>query len=212
VSNLGERPPLAPIGVILAGGAGRRIGGSKAMVCLHGKPLIYYPLEAIGQVLEDVVVLAKPSTELPSLAGITVWLEPEEPSHPLLGIMHALSLAENRAVLICATDLPLVTAAAIEQLVGADPLGAPAVIARAGTETQPLLGCYRQEALERLSQSGLSGEEPVREAIEAIGVRTLEVDPRILFNVNYPDDLLQAAAMVDPPELSPDERWLEPGF
>ena len=46
--------------------------------------------------------MAKPSTELPSLPGVTVWVEPESPSHPLLGIMHALSLAEGRPVLVCA--------------------------------------------------------------------------------------------------------------
>ena len=39
--------PREPIGVILAGGRGRRIGGSKAVVELCGKPLIRYPLEAM---------------------------------------------------------------------------------------------------------------------------------------------------------------------
>jgi molybdenum cofactor guanylyltransferase len=40
-----------PIGAILAGGSGRRIGGSKAIVKLHGTPLIAYPLEAMRDAL-----------------------------------------------------------------------------------------------------------------------------------------------------------------
>jgi molybdopterin-guanine dinucleotide biosynthesis protein A len=124
-----------------------------------------------------------------------VWVEPEEPSHPLLGIMHALSLAEGRPILACAGDLPFVNPEAVEQLVGADPADAPAVIAAAGAQTQPLLGCYQPVALERLGRRPPEG--PVRDAIAELGARTVEVDPLVLFNVNYPEDLLQATALLD---------------
>jgi molybdopterin-guanine dinucleotide biosynthesis protein A len=187
-----------PIGAILAGGIGRRIGGSKATVHLRGRPLICYPLEAVQQVLQDVVIVAKPSTELPSLPGVTVWLEAEVPSHPLIGIVHALSLAEGRPVLVCASDLPFVTPAAIERLAGADPQGAPAVIATAAGQVQPLLGCYQPATLERVS---VGAERPMREVVAELGARTLEVDPHVLFNVNYPEDLLQAAALLDQPNV-----------
>ena len=105
-----------PIGVILAGGQGRRIGGSKAIVKLRGRPLIVYALEAVASVLGEVAVIAKPDTELPSLSGVTVWIEPEAPQHPVVGIKHALALANGRPVFICAADLPLVTPALIERI------------------------------------------------------------------------------------------------
>ena len=98
-----------PIGVILAGGVGRRIGGSKAIVKLRGRPLIMYPLQALTLALGEVAVLAKPDTELPSLSGVTIWIEPATPQHPLVGISHALALAGDRPVLVCAADLPLVS-------------------------------------------------------------------------------------------------------
>src|SRR5207302_6989084 len=100
------RPRRAPIGVILAGGSGRRIGGSKAIVKLRGRAMIEYPLEALASVLGEVAVIAKPDTELPSLSGITVWIEPALPRHPAVGITHALALASGRSVLVCACDLP----------------------------------------------------------------------------------------------------------
>jgi molybdenum cofactor guanylyltransferase len=184
-----------PVGAILAGGAGLRIGGAKAMVELKGRPLICYPLEALQQAVADVVVVAKPTTVLPSLTHVTVWLEPDEPSHPLLGILHALSLAEGRAVLVCAGDLPFVTAEALQTLAAADPAGTPAVIAAAGGMTQPLLGCYQPVALELVGAADLL--RPMRETVARIGARTVEVDPHVLFNVNYPEDLLQATALMD---------------
>src|ERR1022692_1380995 len=118
-----------PIGVILAGGAGRRIGGSKAVVELSGRPLISYPLEAMRAALGEVVIVAKPDTELPDLPRLAVWIEPAAPRHPLVGIVYALGLAEGRPVLVCAGDLPFVTPEVVDELVRAVPGDAPAVIA-----------------------------------------------------------------------------------
>lgn len=189
--------PTEPIGVVLAGGLGRRIGGSKATVELCGRPLIWYPLKALQRALQDVAVIAKPDTELPGLPGVTVWIEPQTPRHPLVGIVQALALAANRPVLICAGDLPFLTAKLIGQLARCDPGGATAVIAAWGGEIQPLLGCYQPRSLELLRDAATRAAMPVREAVEGIGPRVFEVDdPEVLFEVNAPDDLLQAAAML----------------
>jgi molybdopterin-guanine dinucleotide biosynthesis protein A len=187
-----------PIGVVLAGGQGRRMGGQKATVALGGQPLIAYPLQALANTVADVRILAKPDTELPSLAGVTVWIEPESPRHPLFGIIHALALAEGRSVLVCACDLPLVTPALLRALYRQDPGQAPAVVASAGSEVQPLLGCYLPAALEPLRALAVESEIPMRAAVDAIGAHRLEVADRDeLFNVNSPVQLLQAAEMLD---------------
>src|ERR1700730_7277627 len=117
-----------PIGVVLAGGLGRRIRGSKAVVRLRGRPLISYPIAALKAVLADVAIITKPDTRLPRLQGVTVWIEPEAPRHPLVGIVQGLALAGGRPVLACAADLPFVTPALIREIVGTDPAGAPAVV------------------------------------------------------------------------------------
>jgi molybdopterin-guanine dinucleotide biosynthesis protein A len=130
----------APIGVILAGGLGRRIGGAKANVELRGRPLICYPMNALRGALADVVVVAKADTELPrSLAGVPVSIEPSVPRHPLAGIVYALGLAAGRAVLVCAADMPFVTPALVARIARTDPAGAPAVVPTGGGELQPLL-------------------------------------------------------------------------
>src|SRR5947209_11531015 len=164
---------MPPLGVILAGGLGSRIGGGKAIVELAGKPLIQYPCEAMQAALGEVVITAKADTELPSLVGTTVWVEPQAPRHPLIGLLHALDLAEGRPVLACPVDLPFVTAEVIRRLAGAGARGAPAVIAAAGGTVQPLLGCYQPRARERLRSAGFGPEMPVRRAIAAIGAHTL---------------------------------------
>jgi molybdenum cofactor guanylyltransferase len=189
------RNRLKPVGVVLAGGLGRRMGGAKATVELAGRPLICYPLDALAAALGEVAVLAKADTALPSLPGATVWVEPQVQQHPLVGISQALALAGGRPVLVCALDLPFVTPELIGRLAAEDPAGAPAVVASRRGTMQPLLGCYQQSAMELL---GPAGDRPLRELVAAIKPRLVEVeDPDALFNVNAPDDLLRAAATLD---------------
>ena len=192
-----------PIGAILAGGSGRRIGGDKAIVELQGRPLISYPLEAVREALGQVAILAKADTKLPYVSGVTVWIEPEPRAHPLIGITQALALADGRPVLVCGADLPFVSAQLIRKLARANPGRAPAVVASARGAMQPLLGCYQWRALESLRRGAADTSRPVRDSIEGLEPVLLEVDdPDELFDVDSPDDLLQAAAMLDRRRLS----------
>ena len=187
-----------PVGAILAGGGGRRIGGDKAIVELNGRPLIAYPLEAVRQALGHVAILAKADTKLPYVSGVTVWIEPDARRHPLVGITQALALADGRPVLVCGADLPFVTAKLVQRLAKANPGRAPAVVASSDGVIQPLLGCYQRRALALLRRGAQDVSRPVRESVAALDPVLLEVDdPDELFDVDSPADLLQAAAMLD---------------
>lgn len=187
-----------PMGAILAGGDGLRIGGEKPIVELHGQPLICYPLDAVRQVIKKVAILTKSGTKLPPLSGVAVWIEPENPRHPLVGIAQALALSGGRPVLVCAGDLPLVTPELVRRLVRTDPGRAPAVVACARGTMQPLLGCYQPRALQLLAPAARAGTAGLAETIATLDPVLVEVDdPEELFDVDTPDDLLQAAAMLD---------------
>jgi molybdopterin-guanine dinucleotide biosynthesis protein A len=184
-----------PIGVILAGGAGRRVGGAKATVNLCGRPLIAYPLAAVEQVLDEVVVLAKDTTTLPSLPRTAVWIEREPRQHPLVGLTEALALAGGRPVLVCAVDLPLITPDLVRRLASTSPEAGSAALASHEGEAQPLLGCYYPTALE-----ALRAEPPnvsVRDAVARLAPTVVEVDDaELLLNVNTRADLQRAARLL----------------
>ena len=191
------------VGAILAGGGGRRIGGDKATVELHGRPLISYPLESVREALGRVAILAKPDTKLPYVSGVTVWIEPETRRHPVFGIMQALALADGRPVVVCGADLPFVSAGLVKRLAKANPGRSPAVIACTRGEMQPLLGCYQRRALPLLRAHAEAASSPLRETVRTLDPVLFEVDdPDELFDVDTPDDLLQAAAMLDRRRLS----------
>jgi molybdopterin-guanine dinucleotide biosynthesis protein A len=188
-----------PVGAVLAGGRGQRIGGDKAIVSLAGRPLLSYPVRAMLGALDHVVVVAKPSTALPALGDVAVWKEPEHPSHPLVGIAEALRRAAGGWVLVCAGDMPFVPVSLLTSLASlADPGAAPAVVAAsANGALQPLLGCYGPSCLEPLAAAAREAVAPARTVVEALGPIVVPVtDPRALFNVNSAEDLREAEALL----------------
>ncbi len=193
-----------PIGAILAGGRGRRLGGDKATVELEGRPLVTYPLAVLREVLGEVVLVAKADTQLPELEGVSsVWVEPDEAFHPLAGIVHALRMARGRPVFVCAADLPLLPADVVRAVLAVDPGDAPAVVPVAGGRPQPLAALYTPAALAGLAE--YPPDAPTREVVLGLDPKLVAIlDDDAFFNVNAPEDLLQAAALlsVRPPAPS----------
>lgn len=176
------------IGAVLAGGEGRRLGApSKAMAPLAGRPLISYPLEAMRQVCERTVVVCKPDTSLPSLPAVERWDEPDEPRHPLTGIVHALERAQTE-VLVCAADMPFVTPETFRALT--EPADTAAVVATNGGTLTPVLALYRPAALERLREAGEG--EALKRTVERLEPATVELSEAT--SVNTPEDFAAAEA------------------
>lgn len=191
------RGRLHPIGVVLAGGAGRRIGGAKATVELSGRPLVTYPLTALSACVEEVAIVAKADTDLPGMPGVTVWIEPDEPRHPLTGIAEALGLAGGRSVLALAADMPFVAPSLLRRLLEAGADGEAAVVPHCAGRLQPLPGLYPASAATPLREAARSAMR-MTDAVAALSPRLVEVDEEeAFFNVNAPEDLLRAAALLD---------------
>jgi len=181
---------MSAVGVVLAGGSGRRIGGDKAMVELDGVALLHYPLRALTAVTAEQAVVAKRDTQLPRLPlGVAVWREPEEPRHPLTGILHALRTAARRPVLCCAVDLPLLDAATLRRLLEADDGRHACVVPRVGGRLEPLCAIWHQRARRVLDR--LPPGPAMRDVVASLD--PLEVafsKPWPFVNVNAPEDLV----------------------
>jgi molybdopterin-guanine dinucleotide biosynthesis protein A len=179
------------IGVLLAGGLGRRLEGrSKAAIEVAGLPLAAYPAGALAGVCDRVAFVAKPDSELPYLPGVERWDEPEEPQHPVVGIVHALEHA-GEAVLVVGADMPYVTPDACASVMAGGG-SAAAAVAVAGGVVQPLLAVYAPAALEQLRAAPPDGR--LTEMVEALAPGRVAVPPAIVRSVNTPDDLAAAEA------------------
>jgi molybdopterin-guanine dinucleotide biosynthesis protein A len=179
---------------VLAGGAGRRIGGDKCTVELAGRPLILYPIEILRCVCEQIVVVAKQGTRLPDLSGqAEVWIEPDEPQHPLAGVVHALRVATARKVRVLGCDMPLVPEELLRALVkAADGAGA---VAHCGDFAEPLCACYTKRALDGLQQ--FQPDDRAIDVVERMGVSYVEWENcDAVLSVNRPEDVIRAQALL----------------
>jgi len=189
-----------PLGAVLAGGRGSRIGGAKATAELAGRPLVSYPVAALEAVGLEAVVVAKPDSELPPLGCRTIR-EPQRPRHPLCGIVAALRDAGGRPVIAVGCDMPF----AGPLLAALAAARGPLVVASAGERLQPLPGRYDAALLPAL-EAALQDERALRATLESLGPRTIAGaelarlgDPRRLcFNVNTAADQAQAERMLAP--------------
>ncbi|MGN6275907.1 MAG: molybdenum cofactor guanylyltransferase [Solirubrobacterales bacterium] len=218
------------LGAVLAGGRGSRLGGAKAWVELGGRPLYSYPLAAIEAAGLDPVVCVKRSESRGSFCTymgrkeprneVAVLEEPDEPRHPLAGIVAALRAgrpdgvgtsserpgaelgepAAARSVIAVACDMPFVSYDLLALLAEVnEPLIVPVLDGR----LQPLLGRYDAVLLPEL-EAALEREEPLTRTVESLRPRLLDEqelsrfgDPhRLLFNVNDPDDLREAEKLL----------------
>jgi molybdopterin-guanine dinucleotide biosynthesis protein A len=210
------------LGAVLAGGRGSRLGGAKAAVELGGRPLIAYPLAALAAAGIEAVVCAKAGKDPPPLTSrgsfrthivrkeprneVPVLEEPDEPRHPLCGIVTALRVGEGpggvatRPVIAVACDMPFVAPELLAFLAEVDdPLVVPVVDDR----LHPLLGRYAPALLPEL-EAALKREEPLTRTVKSLNPRLLGEeelarfgDPRrLLFNVNDPADLREAESLI----------------
>jgi molybdopterin-guanine dinucleotide biosynthesis protein A len=180
------------IGAILAGGRGRRMGGRKPARELAGRPLLAWPAEALGKACERVVVVAKAGLELPELPGVERWDEPDAEHHPARGIAHALERAgAGEGVLVCAADMPFVTAGACRSLIAG--LGdAPAAVAVADGVMQPVLAAYAPAALAAFRAA--PPDAALIRTVDSLGPVLVEVDPALVRSVDTEEDLAKAEA------------------
>jgi molybdopterin-guanine dinucleotide biosynthesis protein A len=185
---------------VLAGGRSRRMGGPKTMLPLGGRALVEWPLMAAREAGLEAVVVAKAATELP-LLEVPLWIEPDQPSHPLTGLVCALERAGGRAIVAAACDMPFVGGELLGRLAAAG--GAAA--ARAG---HPFPGRYEPSALPVL-RDALAREAPVREALAALGPAELGAPDGALLGVNTPAELAAAAARVGDRMPPSAEQWIE---
>jgi molybdenum cofactor guanylyltransferase len=175
------------IGVVLAGGVGRRMGTPKATVMLGGRPLIAYPLDALRKTCARVVVVAKADTELP--ADVERWDEPDAPRHPLAGITYALERA-GVPILVAAADMPFVSPDVTRLIAAGLEPGRKAAVAFVDGRLEPLLAAYAPAALETLREA--APDQPLRRTVESLAPARVDVALDVVFNVNTPDDLAEA--------------------
>jgi molybdenum cofactor guanylyltransferase len=184
--------------VVLAGGRSSRMGTSKALLLFDGQPLIVHVVATLKRLFGDVVVVASPGQDLPSLP-VTLVSDEVAYQGPVGGLCYGLKAATGELCFVTACDSAFLSPALISHLVGRS-AGCDVVVPHWQGRFQPLHAVYRRSVLPLLEDQLARGE--LRPVSLFDRVRTLRIDEEEIrrfdsegasfFNMNTPADYQEA--------------------
>src|SRR2546426_3800454 len=104
-------------GLVLAGGASRRMGRDKAQILFGSEPLVVRAVRTLARVCTDVVVASGDGHRLDHL-GVTQVADAMPGAGPLAGIAAGLESARHDLVAVIAVDMPAASPAVLTLLAG----------------------------------------------------------------------------------------------
>ncbi len=192
------RASIGPLGVVLAGGPGSRLGGNKPWRTIAGRRLIDIALEALAPHTSEQMVVTGQVAAMADLQ-CRVLADRWPGQGPLAALATAFLDSTAQQILVLPVDAPLVRPALLEDLASLHPRAwAVAPMGPGGIES--LLARYSRKCLTPALRLIQQGERRVRILLQEVQARLLsrqevaELDPDDLsfLNVNQASDLQKA--------------------
>ena len=200
--------PMPVSGVILAGGAARRMGGrgdaacpvDKGLLPLAGQPLVWHVAARLRpQVCELLVSANRHAAEYARLGVPVVADAVTGYAGPLAGLHAALGVACAEWLVSAPCDVPGLPADLVARLyVACMAADASAAVVRTAGRLQPVFCLCRMDLRDSLAAFLASGERRVRLWLDQVGAVVVDFDTAAdvdaFRNVNTPEELAALAA------------------
>jgi len=160
-------------GVLLVGGASRRFGSPKALAVLAGETLAARAWGVLGEACDERLAVGKAADGL--ALPFPLLDDGSEVRAPIVGVVAGVRAAAHEVCVVVPVDCPSLTAPALRAL--GEAVAVP--------QTGPLPGAYSKAMLGELETRLASGRYDLR----GVNPTVLELDARLLVNVNTPGDL-----------------------
>jgi molybdopterin-guanine dinucleotide biosynthesis protein A len=156
-------------GLVLAGGASRRMGRDKAQILFDSEPLVIRAVRRLARVCTDVVVASGDGHRLDHL-GVTQVADALPGAGPLAGIAAGLESARHDLVAVIAVDMPAASPAVLALLAGLW-RGEAAVVPVVAGRSEPLHAVWARSAAPGVVTCLEAGERRVMGALSTLGAR-----------------------------------------
>jgi molybdopterin-guanine dinucleotide biosynthesis protein A len=192
-NQLSLQPNPQPVGVILAGGASRRMGREKARIRLGGITLAEHAVARLEAIAEPVILADRGQLDLPGVPSI-----PDGPGKgPAAGLLGAARAYPGRDLLVLACDLPQVPTDLLAHLATCP--GGDLWLPRWRQGVEPLCALYRPTALAALDRQVAKGNFALRGLLRSEVLDPLFLEGKnlaffgnaeeLFLNLNTPQDL-----------------------
>src|ERR1700674_419056 len=174
--------------LVLAGGASRRMGRSKAWLPVDDTNLVRLVVASLAPAFSEVMVAFAEPEQIEELIPYRVVFDRKVSAGPLAGLEAGLSAARNEITFAIACDMPFVTQA-VAQIAVAAVQGSDAAIPRIGGRPEPVCAAYRRSALPVITAALDGGRYRAADVVEQVEGTWLEgLDPQLFRSLNTPED------------------------
>lgn len=192
-------------GVILAGGENSRYGGKpKTSIIIDGTTILERTTGILNHLFESVVIVTNHPEKYSDYRECRLTSDIFRGAGPLGGLHAALTAVDTDALLMVAGDMPYISAAVIDQLIGSwNELACEALIPLHNGHMEPLCALYSLSLRERLEEFLTLGSSfAIRDFLKLVETEYVEIDitgyERNPFaNINSPDDLTRLTGKAD---------------
>jgi molybdopterin-guanine dinucleotide biosynthesis protein A len=184
--------------IVLAGGKSSRMGTPKALLLFDGEPLIVHLVTTLRRVFAEVVVVAAPGQDLPSMP-VTLVRDEVAYQGPVGGICYGLRASGEDVSFVTACDSAFLSTRLISHLLS-QTAQHDVVVPHWQGRLQPLHAVYRRSVLPLLE--GQLARNELRPVFLFDKVRTRRIDEEEIrlfdpeglsfFNMNTPEDYAEA--------------------
>jgi molybdopterin-guanine dinucleotide biosynthesis protein A len=180
------------LGVVLVGGASRRMSTPKQLLSHRGAQLAARAVEAMRPHVEQVV-LAGSGPVPDELEDLHRLHDPPDVAGPLAGVLAAMRWAPESAWVVAACDMPRISREAVRWLIHQRRPGTWGVLPRSGEgRVEPLLAVYEPHARSSLEGQASAGRWGLRHLAENPWIRCPKPPAELAaawVNVNTPDEM-----------------------
>jgi molybdopterin-guanine dinucleotide biosynthesis protein A len=190
--------------IVLAGGAGTRLGGvNKALLEIGGRRVVDRLLDVLRPLGDEIVIVSNDDS-LHGIPGTRVVPDVERGAGALMGLYSGLRAVRTPLATATACDMPFVNTALLHELLTLA-VGYDAVVPVLADQPEPLHAVYRSTCVPAIAEALAAGKKRLIAFFDAVDVRYVPEaqvrrwDPelRSFLNVNRPDDLARAQALAE---------------
>jgi len=180
---------VTPTGVVLTGGASRRMGSDKALMPVDGVAMAARVAAALTAGGCDPVVCQGGDAGALAKLGLEVVPDAQPGEGPVIAILDALT-RHRRDLVVCACDLPWLDATTVVRLLAvasAEP--AADVVVACDADVPHLAAVWRSRARQPLEALVAEGVRSYRAVLDRLETARVDVPSASVSIVNKPEDL-----------------------
>ena len=184
-------------GIILAGGKSSRMGEDKGLVLLNGKPMIQYVIEALKEVVSNIIIISNNASY--NKFGIPVYSDIIKDKGPVGGIYTGLYHSKTELNFCISCDVPMISYDFIFWLLNRSG-NASITLQMCKKKVHQMIGVYSKQVLSNFKESTEKEYLKLSQVNKDMACEIIDIekeyanfDKLIFSNINTKNELISIA-------------------